>query len=446
MPEYFPSYRSPAEESATEYILFSNTRIFNGEELLEGMQEVLVHKNLIAKVGTSVSVPQDAKVAKVDCGGRTLLPGLIDMHAHLCFQEGMLEGRDDFDQMAMGAMTGQDLVDYLQQGFTTVRDAGGNVLGIAKAVLKGRIPGPRIFACGAFISQTGGHGDTGCCFDQPGQMDELEKNGVSHICDGRAEVLKACRNNLRNGATQIKIMAGGGCASAFDPIHITQLTPDEMKTAVEIATDYGTYVMAHAYHDNSINRCLDVGVKCIEHGFLMSEATMERIAKEGAIISLQVVMSIVAFGNPEELTFFTADQKKKAAKVHEGALRLMEFVRKYRPLFVSGGDMFGSAYQHRQSDNIIAMKTLAGFSTTDALMSATGNAGKVLAMSTGMNPYKEGKIGVIAEGAYADIIVVDGNPVDNIELLKRENVKVVLKDGKCYKYELEDNALDIVNK
>lgn len=199
----------------------------------------------------------------------------------------------------MGAMTSADCMDYLNQGFTTCRDAGGNVLGIAKAIKVGRIPGPRMYvllsarttlvhrpvsthppvmnlfspplysyACGAFISQTGGHGDTGCAFDQPGAMDMLEEVGFSHICDSVGEVRKAVRNNLRNGATQIKFMAGGGCASEFDPLHIVEGSFDEMKTACEVADDYGTYVMIHAYHDKSINRALDAGVRCVEHGFL----------------------------------------------------------------------------------------------------------------------------------------------------------------------------------
>ena len=149
-------------------------------------------------------------------------------------------------------------------------------------------------------------------------------------------MLRAARNNLRNGATQLKIMAGGGCASAFDPIHMTQFTEDEMRAAVEVAKDYGTYVLCHAYHDNSINRCLDAGVRCIEHGFLMGEETMKRIKELGAAISLQCVMSLEAFAEPEKLTFFTKDQRKKAAMVSSGAKEMMRLVRKYKPLAVAG--------------------------------------------------------------------------------------------------------------
>ena len=280
------------------------------------------------------------------------------------------------------------------------------------------------YACGAFISQTGGHGDTGCCFDQPGAMDLLEEVGFSHICDSVGEVRKACRNNLRNGATQIKFMAGGGCASAFDPIHIVEGTFDEMKAACEIAEDYGTYVMIHAYHDRSINRALDAGVRCVEHGFLMSEETMKRIADEGVAMSMQAVMSLEAFANPEAITFFNKFQQQKAAMVNAGAAKMMQLARKYKPIIISGGDMFGKAAQYRQADNIIALVTMGGFDSVTALKSATGNAGEVLSWCTGMNPYPGGKLGVVEEGAFADLIVVDGDPIADIKVLNRENIQV----------------------
>ncbi|CAB9509420.1 amidohydrolase [Seminavis robusta] len=446
MPEYVPlRYRSPEEEAPADAILFKNAKIFNGKgDAYIEATEVLIEGNLITKVGSGLEAPTDKKTAVVDCAGKTLMPGLIDMHSHLCFQEGMLEGRDEYDQMSMGAMCAADCLDYLNQGFTTVRDAGGNVLGMAKAVRLGRIMGPRIYACGAFISQTGGHGDTGCCFDMPLQTDTLVQHGVTHICDSVAEVRRACRNNFRNGATQIKYMAGGGCASAFDPIHVTEGSFEEMKAACDVAADYGSYVMIHAYHDRSIMRALDAGVKCVEHGFLMSEECMKRMVKEGIAICIQAVMSLEVFADPELITFFSRDQKNKAAMVNSGAANMMKLCREYKPILISGGDMFGKGNQERQSANIIAMVTLGGFDSATALRSATGDAAEVLSWCGGMNPYKDGKLGVIEEGAYADVILVDGDPLADIEALKRDKVRVVIKDGKCYKYKLEDNALEVV--
>jgi len=183
MPEYFPTYRADFEPRMEAFV-FTNARIYDRfSDGLSDNQDVLVEGSFITAVGRGLEAPPAART--IDCGGRTLMPGLIDMHSHLCIQEGMLEGRDHYDQMAMGAFCAHDLMDYLQQGFTTCRDAGGNVLGIAKAVNAGRIPGPRIFPAGAFLSQTGGHGDTGCCMDQPGDIDQLERHGFAHIVDGR---------------------------------------------------------------------------------------------------------------------------------------------------------------------------------------------------------------------------------------------------------------------
>ena len=201
--------------------------------------------------------------------------------------------------------------------------------------------------------------------------------------------------------------------------------------------------MIHAYHDRSINRALDAGVKCVEHGFLMSEATMERMVKENVAISIQAVMSLEAFADPEAITFFTRDQKMKAAMVNSGAANMMKLCRKHKPILISGGDMIGNGFQTRQADNIIAMVTLGGFDTVTALRSATGNAGEVLSWCGGMNPYKDGTLGVIEKGAYADVILVDGDPLADIHALKRDKVQVVIKDGKCFKYQLPDGALKV---
>ncbi|WDZ75023.1 amidohydrolase family protein [Vibrio harveyi] len=160
------------------------------------------------------------------------------------------------------------------------------------------------------------------------------------MVDGETEARRAARQNLRSGATQIKIMAGGGVASEFDPIHMTQFSKEEMEAIVGVAEDYGTYVMAHAYHDRSVNRAIDAGVKVIEHNFLISEETIKRMKEKGVALSAQAVMSLEAFAEPEKITFFSPDQKAKATKVNEGAKQMFEWARKYDLLIVTGGDMF----------------------------------------------------------------------------------------------------------
>ena len=270
----------------------------------------------------------------------------------------------------------------------------------------------------------------------------------SYIVDGKNEIIKAARQNLRAGATQIKIMAGGGVASEFDPLHMTQFTLEEMKTAVDIAADYGTYVLAHAYHDSSVNRAIDAGVRVIEHNFLVSEPTIIRMKEEGVALSAQSIISLVTFANPEQITFFSPDQQAKGKKVNAGAAQMFEWARKHELLMVTGGDMFGVADGPRQAENMIKLKDV-GFTPVEILKMGTSNAAHVLSWSGGMNPYKDAYadltpedkaekgigLGVIEEGAYADMIVIDGNPLEDITVLRdyTKNMRLIIKDGEIWK-------------
>jgi imidazolonepropionase-like amidohydrolase len=421
-----------AQDEAPTQTLFTNVQIFDGvnEERMAG--NVLVEGNLIKQVSAEAINAPGATV--IDGGGRTLMPGLIDMHSHLSIMEGMLEGRDAFDQMAMGAMTGNVMRSYLDQGFTSTMDLGGNMLGVAKAVNLGRIPGPRIFPSGGFLSQTGGHGDTGRFNDELGATNRLEEVDFAHIVDGRDEVMKAARHNFRAGATQIKIMGGGGVASEFDPLHMVQFTPEEMEAAVQIANDYGSFVTVHAYHDLSVNRAIDAGVRLIQHNFLVSEKTIRRMKREGVALSLQGWVALVQFGNADEITFFSPDQKAKGTSVNKGATQMIEWAREHELLIVSGGDMFGANNAPMQALNLTILETV-GFTPYEILKTATSNAAVVLGWTGDMNPYKYGTLGVIEAGGYADMILVDGNPLADISLLEdyTNNFKVIMKDGMIWK-------------
>jgi imidazolonepropionase-like amidohydrolase len=423
-----------AEQEAPPQVLIKNVHVWDGTS--DGVTKqinVLVEGKLIKKLRASES-DAGANVEVIDGKGKILMPGMIDLHSHLCVQNGLPWGRDNWDQMAMGAMTGDVVRDYLQQGFTATRDVGCNTLGIAKAIRLGRIDGPRVFSSGGWLSQTGGHADLGRWNDPlHSAADDLERAGQSHVVDGVPEVIKATRHNFRGGATQIKIMAGGGVSSEFDPIHMTQFTLEEMKAIVQIAADYGSYVTAHAYHDSSVNRAIDAGVKTIEHAFLISEDTVKRMAKEGIIWSLQAEMSYTAFAKPEEITFFTPDQQDKARAMYKGVIRVAKLMREHGVKIATGGDMFGDGYVERQADNVIITVTGLGFSNIEALKMTTANAAEVLMLSGEMNPYKDGALGVIQKGAYADMIIVDGNPLQDIKVLKRDKVMLVMKDGKIYK-------------
>jgi imidazolonepropionase-like amidohydrolase len=428
---------SVAQESdLPAQILIKNVEIFDGiqDRLVSG--NVLVEGNLIKAVGKSVEADSSI-LTVIDGQGRTLMPGLIDMHSHLATGEGLAEGRDDWDAYAIGAIAGRNLVTLLEQGFTTTRGAGGPELGLAKAVNKGRIPGPRYFPSGPWISQTAGHADLGYWTDPVGHKDYSELTETSHVVDGVPEVLRAVRYNLRKGATQIKLMAGGGVSSEFDPLHVTQFTLEEMKAAVQAAEDWGTYVLVHAYHDRSINRAIDAGARTIEHGFLMSEETIQRMAAEGVALSLQGFMGIQSFANPEEITFFTDDQRAKARQVNERGKQMIEWARKHNVLIISGGDTFGADLLAKNIENVI-IEAEFGFTPFEALKHSTSQAAEVLSWSGGLNPFKEGPLGVVKEGAYADLLLIDGNPLEDLTVLRdRNNLTVIMKDGEIYKNTLD---------
>ncbi len=421
-----------AQDEAPSQVLFTNVQIFDGLNEARMAGNVLVEGNLITQVSADPISAAGATV--IDGGGRTLMPGLIDMHSHLSIMEGMLEGRDAYDQMAIGAMTGNVMRSYLDQGFTATMDLGGNMLGVAKAVNLGRIPGPRIFPSGGFLSQTGGHGDTGRFNDALGATNRLAEVDFSHIVNGRAEVLEAARHNFRAGATQIKIMGGGGVASEFDPLHAVQFTPEEMEAAVEIANDYGSFVTVHAYHDLSVNRAIDAGVRLIQHNFLVSERTIRRMKREDVALSLQGWVALVQFGNADEITFFSPDQKAKGTAVNKGATQMIAWAKEHDLLIVSGGDMFGANNAPMQALNLTILETV-GFTPYEILKTATSNAATVLGWTGDMNPYKYGSLGTIEAGGYADMILVDGNPLQDLGLLEdyTNNFKVIMKDGMVWK-------------
>jgi len=421
------------EDEAPPQILITNVNVWDGTSRgLQNDMNVLITGNLIESV--SKSKPSAPGATVIDAGGRTLMPGLIDMHSHLCLGPGLTFFRDAYDQMAAGAWTANALLDYLDQGFTTARDAGCNILAVAKAVNNGLYPGPRIFPSGGFISQTGGHGDLGYFGDRIDSVDPLEAAHWSYIVDSPAEVRKAVRHNLRAGATQIKIMAGGGVSSEFDPLHMTQLSLEEMKTAVDTAADYGTYVLAHAYHDSSVNRAIDAGVRVIEHNFLVSEETVIRMKEEGVALSVQAVVALVQFGDPDSITFFSPDQKAKAKAVNAGAKQMFQWAIKHDLLMVTGGDMFGPDLPN-QADNIIKFDEVLN-DPVATLKTATSNAAEVLGWSGEMTPYKYGTLGTVEPGAYADVILIDGNPLEDITRIKRDHVDLVMKDGTIYKNNL----------
>jgi imidazolonepropionase-like amidohydrolase len=336
-------------------------------------------------------------------------------------------------------------------GFTSVRDMGGPVFATKRAIDSGRIVGPRLYPSGAFVSQTSGHGDfrdradAGYTRQARGDLSNFERFGIGNVADGVPEVLRAVRLNLRLGATQIKIMAGGGGSSRFDPIDTTQYSKAEVCAAVEAAKDWGTYVGAHVFNDRAVGRLLDCGVKSFEHAFFISEETMKRIAKEGGFVVPQM------WGISPDLARNPLMPAAKIPEVKALGQQHKDFGRnllKHNVKVVFASDYVGvDADAERARRYELWWRTQTFDSTFEVLKQLTSTAGELLALSGPRNPYKAGKLGVVEEGAYADLLLVDGNPLEDIKLIGGtdkwfdadpeykpiETIRLIMKDGKVYK-------------
>jgi len=355
------------------------------------------------------------------------MPGLIDNHAHITLSAS--SQRDLVDPAVspdvLLARATEEAKQMLLRGFTSVRDLGGPVFDLKSAIDQGKTPGPRIYPSGAMISQTSGHGDSRLPNERSrrfgGAVSRGEMLGANFIADGRAEVLTATRENLRGGASQIKVMAGGGAASTYDPLDVTQYTLDEMKAAVEAADDWGTYVTVHAYTPKAVRRSVEAGVKCIEHGQLLDEETMKLLGEKGVWLSLQAL--------DEAPPSQTADVKAKKHRVVEGTDNAFKWARKYKVKLAWGTDfLFNPAQNRNQNADILKLKQW--LKPAEVLKLVTHDNADLLALSGPRNPYP-GRLGVVEVDALADLLLVDGDPVANLDLLAdpARNLRVIMKDG-----------------
>ena len=412
-------------------ILIKNVNIFDGnnEKLIMG-QDVLIEANLIKTIGKSLKANTSANI--INGGGRTLMPGLIDMHTHLMFRYGARVMRTDFDAQASGAAAMESLQLYMQMGYTTVRDVGGNSLGLAKNIAEGRLSGSRIYSSGGAISPISGHNDLAMFSEQAGE-DVYSRRGDTNIITGPIEAREAVRKLLRGGASQIKIMVGGGVASDFDPLDANTMAEDEIRAIVEAAADFGTYACAHAYTDASVNRILDAGGRCIEHGFLVSKKTLKRMKKLGAVMSLQPYAAVEIFKEPEKLAGFNKENIRKAIRVRDGADNMLSLVSKLGVETFAGADLWQEGIIDKTPEDMVLRKRW--FKDVEILRQNTSYAAKWLAKSGTKNPYREGPLGVIKEGAYADMLLVDGDPVKDVSIMAdwKNNLKVIIKDGEIFK-------------
>lgn len=415
-------------DGATPGTLVRNVRVFDSRSGSVGaLSQVVVRGGLIETIAPASADLADAPSAVIDGGGGTLLPGLIDAHWHAAFAatplQAVLLGNVEFVHLVAGAAAAQTL----QRGFTTVRDAGGPTFGLKQAIDAGIIAGPRIFPSGAMLSQTGGHGDFRMLTELPrgrlGHLSHGELVGGVAIADGVDAVLQAAREQLMQGASQLKVMAGGGVASSYDPLDVTQYTEAEMRAAVDAAENHGTYVMVHAYTPRAVQQAIRAGVRCIEHGQLLDDETAAMMADKGVWWSLQ------PFLDDEDAVPVPPGSEGKFEQMVAGTDNAFALARKHGVRVAWGTDtLFDAQLAAKQGKQLAKMTRW--FSPAEVLTLATATNAELLAMSGPRSPYAA-PLGVVAEGVAADLIVVEGNPLDDISLVAEAaaNFSLIMKDG-----------------
>lgn len=415
--------------ASADDVLFENVRIFDGKgAALSEPSNVLVRGNVIAEI--SADPIQAEGVERIAGNGRTLMPGLIDAHWHaMLIATTPLDTMNDIGFANLAA--GDEAEDTLMRGFTTVRDVGGPAFGLKRAIDRGIIDGPRIYPAGAMMTVTSGHGDFRQMSDlprKPGLFTPMEVNGGSIVVDSPDEARLRAREQFMQGAVLLKVTAGGGVSSPHSPLDVTTFTLPELRAVVEIAEQWGTYVAAHAFTPEAVEMSIEAGVKCIEHGLLMTEDDAKLIAEKGIWLSLQPLHEAMRTGLPEGSV-----ERAKADEVWPGIDRTYRLAKKYNIKTAWGTDVLFSRAMAAQQGAILASLT-RWYTPAEALAMATGTNAELLALSGKRNPYP-GKLGVVEKAALADLILVEGNPLENIDLIAdpANNFKIIMKDGVIYK-------------
>jgi imidazolonepropionase-like amidohydrolase len=411
----------------SEPLVVRNVRVFDGRAVLDGRRDLIVRGRAIESVAEPGGpVEPGAQVLEGD--GKFLMPGLIDAHWHTSFAAVPTVVAMTADVGYVHLVAGAEARRTLERGFTTVRDAGGPAFALQRAIDEGVLEGPRIYPSGAFISQTSGHGDFRVRHELPRDpcryLSHGEVMGAATIADGVDAVLRAVREQLMLGASQIKVMAGGGVASPHDPIDVTQYTEPELRAAVEAAEDWGTYVMVHAYTPRAIERAIRAGVRCIEHGHLADDATAALMAETGTWWSMQPFLA-----DDDAAPLADPAARAKLRLVTDGTDRAYELARRHDVKIGWGSDILFDAALAARQGRVLAKMT-RWFSPLEVLTMATSTNAELLAMSGPRNPYP-GHLGVVEPGALADLLLVDGDPTVNLDVLAEpaRTLVAVIKDG-----------------
>ncbi|MBJ7498298.1 MAG: amidohydrolase family protein [Sphingopyxis sp.] len=420
-----PFAAGSAADTSPRTILIRNVLLFDGTGSALQPRNVRISGQRIDAVSAgNIPIPDGATV--IDGAGQTLMPGLTDAHWHMAAVKGVpWMGSEDATHIAM---IFKDAEFQLMRGFTTVRDTAGAIFGIKVAIDRGIMPGPRCYPSGAAISQTSGHGDPEPVGELPtalgGEPSVRQRKGLTAVANGVPEVLAATRDQLKRGASQIKIMAGGGVTSDHDPIDTVQYSLEEIRAIVGAATDWDTYACAHAYTPAGVRRCIEAGVLSIEHGHAIDDRTAALIAEKGAWLSIQ----------PFEAgdNILTEEQQAKAAESLGGGgwQASVRLAKKHGIKIAFGTDLFSRTRTSR-TENAVLPRFGAIYSNAEVLRIATSGNCELFARSGRRNPYRQAALGVIREGAWADILLVRGNPLDDLRLLEdyERNLLLIVKDG-----------------
>jgi len=408
--------------------LFRDVRIFDGvRPELSPASNVLVRDGVIDTIAEApIEAPAGARVIEGD--GKVLMPGLIDVHWHAMLAEIPISELFSADIGYVDLIAGRGATRTLMQGFTSVRDMAGPSFGLKRAIDEGVLPGPRIFPSGGIISQSSGHGDFRQRSELPGHKQSYgERINAGIIADGVDEVLRATREQLMLGASQIKISGSGGIISDHDPIDVVEYSLPEIEAAVGAATDWGTYVAAHVFTPRAIQRVLEGGVASIEHGQLMDEPTARMIAEKDAWLSLQPFTDDPSLRNAAE------PNPEKSAIVEKGTDTAYALAKKYRLKVAWGTDILFSPEAAAKHGAHIAVMS-RWYTPAEVLVMVTSTNADLLALSGPRNPYP-GALGRVEPGAHADLLLVDGNPLESLELFTtpETSLSVIMKGGTVHK-------------
>lgn len=404
-------------------LLIKNARIFDGVNPSLTAGHVYIENGLISGVTKQLPKVQFDTIV-IDANNRILTPGFIDIHTHLGEQYAFKY--DKYHPTVHGVFAGKATEFYLSHGFTAIRDAGGTSPDIARIINDGAVQGPRFFSSGAYIGQTSGHGD----FRLPSEVNPILNgqspyinHGASVLADGVDQVLTATRENLKQGATQIKIMGGGGVVSSYDPIHSIQYTPAEIRAAVQAAADWGTYVMAHAYTSDSMKRLIENGVKSIEHGLLIDDATAKLAAENDVVISTQV---FIFSDDDTDTEGYSEDMLAKNRLVKAGQQNLIKLIKKYKIKTGFGTDLIFGNYPSLGKEFSARAKYWMPY---EILRQVTSESAEIIRMA---GPLIKGpKFGQIKQGWAADVLLLNGEPQTDITILEdlESTVALVIKAG-----------------